>query len=75
MLEGSHRFNKKIIRGNLCCPCSHNSATDLHKFPRIIFADGWLLVEDKGGERSDVAHVHSAVGVDVACGVIEVQEA
>ena len=22
----------------------------LHKFPRIIFVDGWLLVEDKGDE-------------------------
>ena len=47
---GTTGISKKIIRGNLCCPCSLDSATDLHKFPRIIFVDGWLLVEDKGDE-------------------------
>ena len=47
---GTNGISKKIIRGNLCCPCSHDSDTDLHKFPRIIFVDGWLLVEDKGDE-------------------------
>ena len=37
---GTTGISKKIIHGNLCCPCSHDSATDLHKFPRIIFVVG-----------------------------------
>ena len=55
MLEGSHRFNKfnkKIIRGNLCYPCSLDSATDFAQISTNYLC-GWLvglLVEDKGDE-------------------------
>ena len=66
MLEGSHRFNKKIRKWYTCCLCNHIVADDWRKSRRDLMCVGRYAAKVMRNKRSEMEHNRSEMPANIA---------